>query len=189
MALQRGEVLAKGGVPGGGFTPVHAEALTQGLGDLPLEGLELPEGAGVQTLPLDALGAVAHDGHPVGRRDGSRGDGQISGPLDRHDLAQGADLLLHTLAGDRQAILLLPLERRGAQDRLGGLSLRAGRRAQEPLQRRSRGRCSGRASHICRPGKSGVKTFGAGRALNLEHDESSETRLTIGHFGGTVTRH
>ncbi|GGR98649.1 hypothetical protein GCM10008960_26650 [Deinococcus sedimenti] len=138
MALQRGEVLAVRGVPGGGFTPVHAEALTQGLGDLSLEGLEVAEGAGVQAMSLDALGAVAHHGHPVGRRDGPRGDRRLGVPLDGLDFTQGGDLSLHHVAGTGEAGFLLALQRGGAQDGPGGLTLRPDGRTQEALQRRGR---------------------------------------------------
>ncbi|BBN93784.1 phosphoribosylformylglycinamidine synthase, purL [Deinococcus grandis] len=59
-------------------------------------------------------------------------------PLHGGYVTQGRDLLLHHGAGTRQVGLLLPLERGGAQDGPGGLTLRADGRAQEPLQRRSR---------------------------------------------------
>ncbi|WP_229784624.1 hypothetical protein [Deinococcus radiotolerans] len=189
MAVQGGEVRAVRGVPGSRLAPVRAEALTEGLGHLPLQGLELTEGAGVEALTFDPLGSGPHHGDPVGGGDGFVGHWRLDQLLDGRHMTQGRNLLLHDLAGAREAGLLLPLERQGAQDGLGDLTLGARRAPQKPLHRRGQRGWADLLGHLNAADTRSLDAFGAGRALKLKHVVASETNLTIGHLAARRAPH
>ncbi|GGM57201.1 hypothetical protein GCM10008956_36110 [Deinococcus arenae] len=133
VALQGGELLPVSGVAGLRVAPVRPEPLRETLRDLPLEGLERPERAGVKALSFDLFRPVPQHGHPLVWGHGLhryRADRRGKRPFEPN--RQGPQLGLHHLPLPLNPGHFLSSERGGPQGDLHRLPLRRDRARRVP---------------------------------------------------------